>query len=89
MSIAERKDAYRDIHVLAKKAGLTDRREYENILVALTGQRSCKDMRPAELDTVREFLKAETTTAKTYSGPRFDKPRRRVSDEEAAKVLGL
>ena len=88
MSIAERKDAYRDIHIAAKQAGLTDRREYENVLVALTGQRSCKDMRPDELDTVRAFLKDAAESKTEYTGPRFDKPVNRVSDEEAKAVLG-
>lgn len=77
MTLSNRKKIYADIHILAKDANLCED-AYRNILFALTGQRSCTQMRPAELETVRNFL----YSAATPKEPEY------VSDEEALAILG-
>ncbi len=60
MSLNERKEAYKQIHVKAKELGLGED-AYKNTLKALTGFTSCTDLRPTELLNVIDFLTKSDT----------------------------
>lgn len=80
MSLNERKEAYKQIHIKAQELGLTDE-AYRNTLKALTGFTSCTDLRPIELNTVLRFFNAQDSS-QVYN------PTEVVTDEEALAVLG-
>lgn len=65
MSLNDRKEAYKQIHVKAKELGLGED-AYRNTIKALTGFTSCTDLRPNELQTVLNFFNtSELATDKT------------------------
>ena len=78
MSLTERKEAYKQIHVKAKALGMGED-AYRNTLKALTGYSSCTELRPNELNTVLRFFNAQTC-------PQVNEV---VTDEEAADILGI
>ena len=78
MSLNERKETYKQIHIAANKLKLNETAR-RNVYDLLVGQRTLVDMRPTELATVADFFKEQTTPKFT---PHY------VSDEEALAVLG-
>lgn len=55
MSLNDRKEAYKQIHIKAKAMGLCED-AYRNTLKALTGFSSCTELRPDELKSVLDFF---------------------------------
>jgi phage gp16-like protein len=85
------------IHILKKELSLTDT-TYRRVLRSLVGQTSSKGMTAAERYKVRVFLKREKSSRdfiearakREYHFPEKQRrfPERRVSDEEALRILG-
>lgn len=85
MTLTERRQAYADIHILAKKLELSDK-AYRALLFSLTGQRSCVDLRPTELNKVRSFLANEAAPAPS---PTTGHAEGCYCDTCASEILGL
>jgi phage gp16-like protein len=86
MSLNERKEAYKQIHIKAKALGMGED-AYRNTLKALTGFESCTDLRPNELNTVLRFFNAQQTTATAHRSTPVNHPSDCFCDECALGVL--